>query len=59
MDNEIVYRKTHAGDQAMRQRKRLMQRNLRMVLILVDGVSSVSELAKKTGDAQLTASAFG
>ena len=43
----------------MRQRKRLMQRNLRMVLILVDGVSPVSELAKKTGDAQLTASALG
>lgn len=59
MDNEIVYRKTPAGDQAMRQRKRLMQRNLRMVLILVDGVSPVSELAKKTGDAQLTASALG
>ena len=59
MDNEIVYRKTAAGEQAMQQRKRLMQRNLRMVLILVDGVSPVAELSKKTGDAQLTANALG
>ncbi|MRR51044.1 MAG: hypothetical protein EG825_09040 [Rhodocyclaceae bacterium] len=50
MNNEVVYVKTGEGEAAMHQRTRLVQRNLRMVLILVDGHSSVAELKKKMTD---------
>jgi len=50
MNNEVVYVKTGEGEVAMHQRTRLVQRNLRMVLILVDGHSSVAELKKKMTD---------
>jgi hypothetical protein len=50
--------KTASGEEAMHQRTRVMQRNLRMVLILVDGKSSVSDLMLKIGNPQLTESAL-
>lgn len=50
MNNEVVYVKTGEGEAAMHQRTRLVQRNLRLVLILVDGHSSVAELRKKMTD---------
>ena len=42
----------------MLQRTRVMQRNVRMVLILVDSQSSVADLCLKTGNPQLTESAL-
>lgn len=42
----------------MHQRTRVMQRNVRMVLILVDGQSTVGDLSLKTGNSQLTENAL-
>lgn len=42
----------------MRQRTRVVQRNMRMVLILVDGKASVADLCAKTSNSQLTESAL-
>ena len=58
MDSEIIYTKTAFGEEAMHQRTRVMQRNVRMVLILVDGQSTVADLSLKTGNPQLTESAL-
>ena len=44
MDLEIIYAKTLSGEEAMHKRTRVMQRNVRMVLILVDGQSTVADL---------------
>lgn len=58
MDANLIYEKTASGEEAVRQRTRVVQRNTRMVLILVDGKSSVGELCEKTGNAQLVESAL-
>lgn len=58
MDSDLVYVKTASGEEAMQQRTRVMQRNVRMVLILVDGQSSVADLCAKTGNPQLTENAL-
>lgn len=58
MDPNLVYVKTASGEEAILQRTRVMQRNVRMVLILVDGQSSVGDLCGKTGNVQLTESAL-
>ena len=58
MNHKTVYQKTRAGDDAVKQRTRLIQRNTRMVLILVDGASSVEELARKIGNTLLAESAL-
>lgn len=58
MDPNLIYIKTASGEEAMHQRTRVMQRNLRMVLILVDGKSTVSDLMLKIGNPQLTESAL-
>ena len=42
----------------MQKRTRIMQRNVRMVLILVDGQSTVADLCLKTGNSKLTESAL-
>lgn len=42
----------------MRQRTRVVQRNLRMVLILVDGNATVADLSAKTGNVQLVENAL-
>lgn len=57
MNNEEIYAKTREGEEAVHQRTRLVQRNLRTVLILIDGKSSVKELMAKAGgeDVLLTA----
>lgn len=49
MNYEEIYAKTREGEEAVHQRTRLVQRNLRTVLILIDGKSSVSELISKAG----------
>lgn len=58
MDTNLIYEKTAAGEEAMRQRTRLVQRHLRMVLILVDGRTSVADLGAKVGNEQLVESAL-
>jgi len=58
MDSELIYTKTAFGEEAMHQRTRVMQRNVRMVLILVDGQSSVADLSLKTGNSELTETAL-
>ena len=50
MDANLIYVKTALGDEAMQNRSRLPQRELRTVLILVDGKSTVGELCEKTGN---------
>ncbi|EXI80276.1 MAG: putative protein involved in outer membrane biogenesis [Candidatus Accumulibacter appositus] len=58
IESELIYAKTTSGEEAMLQRTRVVQRNLRMVLILVDGNATVAELCDKTGNEQLTRSAL-
>lgn len=58
MDSRLVYAKTPAGDEAVRQSTRVVQRNLRMVLLQVDGKLSVAELAAKIGNPRLVETAL-
>lgn len=58
MDPNLVYAKTPTGDEAVRQSTRVVQRNLRMVLVQVDGKTSVEELAGKIGNPRLVESAL-
>lgn len=45
MDSNLIYAKTASGEEAMKKRTRVMQRNVRMVLILVrHGESTVADL---------------
>ncbi|HRF11056.1 MAG: putative protein involved in outer membrane biogenesis [Candidatus Accumulibacter phosphatis] len=58
LDANLVFAKTPAGEEAMLQRTRVVQRNIRMVLILVDGNATVAELCEKTGNAPITQNAL-
>jgi len=58
MNSGQVYAKTPIGDEAVRQSTRVVQRNLRMVLVQVDGKLTVSELAAKIGNVRLVESAI-
>jgi hypothetical protein len=58
MDSNLVYAKTPTGDEAVRQSTRVVQRNLRMVLVQVDGKMSVEELTAKIGNPRLVQSAL-
>lgn len=58
MDSNLIYVKTVSGEEAMRQRTRVVQRNMRMVLILVDGKATVADLCEKTANVQMTESAL-
>ncbi|HSG24338.1 MAG TPA: hypothetical protein VLA64_15440, partial [Azonexus sp.] len=58
MDPKIVYVKTPTGDEAVRQSIHVVQRNLRMVLVQVDGKLSVAKMATKIGDLQLVENAL-
>lgn len=53
MEPNTIYCKTAQGEAAMQQRTRLVQRNLRMVLIIVDGHSDVEVLKTKIADASM------
>ena len=53
MDGTLVYSKTPAGEEATRQRTRVVQRNLRMVLLQVDGQLDVEGLVAKIGNESL------
>lgn len=58
MDLQLIYAKTPIGDEAVRQSTRVVQRNLRMVLVQVDGKLSVGELSSKIGNARLVQDAL-
>lgn len=58
MDRSVIYAKTAVGDEAVRQRTRVVQRNLRLVLLQVDGSLTVGELIGKIGNQQLVESAL-
>ena len=58
MDKKTVFVKTREGEEAMRQRTRLVQRNLRNILIMVDGHATVADLAKRFGDDATTEAAL-
>jgi hypothetical protein len=49
MDLGVIYRKTAAGEDALRERSRLRRSRLRAVLILVDGQTRAQELCQKLG----------
>ncbi len=50
MDKNTIFVKTKEGEEAVRQRTRLVQRNLRNILIMVDGHATIADLAKRFGD---------
>ena len=58
MNPEQIYAKTALGEDAVRQTTRVVQRNLRMVLVLVDGALTVRDLAAKIGDQRLVTAAL-
>ncbi|OIP08601.1 MAG: hypothetical protein AUK49_10775 [Betaproteobacteria bacterium CG2_30_68_42] len=58
MDQQIVYLRTPTGEQAIAQKTRIVQRNLRNVLDLVDGRRSVGEILRKFGDATIAEAAL-
>lgn len=53
MNLDIVYAKTRDGEEAVNQRTRLVQRNLRTVLIVIDGKSTIGELIEKVGSEEV------
>lgn len=53
MNPNLVYAKTSLGEEAVRQGTQVVQRNLRMVLLQVDGKMNVSELSEKIGNPRL------
>ena len=58
MDRNLVYSKTPAGEEATRQRTRVVQRNQRMVLLQVDGQLTVAGLVEKIGNETLVVNAL-
>lgn len=58
MDQNLIYAKTPIGDEAVRQSTRVVQRNLRMVLVQVDGKMTVGELSVKIGNPKLVEAAL-
>ncbi|HNB80307.1 MAG TPA: AsmA-like C-terminal region-containing protein [Rhodocyclaceae bacterium] len=59
MNDDQIYCKTPEGERALLQRTRLVQRNLRNVLILVDGATNVAELTRKLGDGGFLRASLG
>ncbi len=59
MDDNRIFVKTAAGERAIRERTRLVQRNLRMVLILVESQITVGELKLMVSDPAIVDSAIG
>lgn len=58
MDPNSVFAKTKEGEEAVRQRTRLVQRNLRNILIMVDGQATVADLARRFGETNATHAAL-
>ncbi len=58
MDRNLVFSKTPAGEEATLQRTRVVQRNLRMVLLQVDGQLNIAGLIEKIGNEALVFNAL-
>lgn len=58
MDQTQIYIKTPAGELAMSERTRVVQRNLRMVLVMVDGRAVVADLVARIGNRTLVENAL-
>ncbi|HEY5763356.1 MAG TPA: hypothetical protein VIS73_09120, partial [Rhodocyclaceae bacterium] len=52
MDQQLIYRKTTLGDEAIQSRAKLSEHELRVILIMVDGKKSVGEIVSKFGNLQ-------
>jgi hypothetical protein len=55
MDKHTIFAKTHKGKEEIETRQYRLSAKLRMVLILVDGVSDTGKLAEKGGSPDLAA----
>lgn len=58
MNSGDIYIKTPLGEEAMTQRTRVVQRSQRMILVLVDGKTTVAELGQKVSDPRLAEAAL-
>ncbi|MDR2186703.1 MAG: AsmA-like C-terminal region-containing protein [Azonexus sp.] len=58
MDSSLIYAKTAAGNEAVRQGAQLVQRNMRVVLLQIDGRLSVQQLIAKIGSQRLVEDAL-
>ncbi len=58
MNEDKVFVKTSDGELAVTERTRLVQRNLRMVLVLVNGIDDVKALQGQIGDSALVSKAL-
>jgi hypothetical protein len=58
MEQKTIYVRTPSGEEAVAQRTRIVQRNLRNVLDLVDGKRTVEEIIRKFGDATIAEAAL-
>ena len=50
MDQQLIYRKTALGDEAIQSRAKLSEHELRVILIMVDGKKTVGEIIAKFGN---------
>lgn len=50
MDQQLIYKKTDLGDEAIQSRAKLSEHELRVILIMVDGKKSVGEIVSKFGN---------
>jgi hypothetical protein len=58
MNDATIYDKTAEGEEAIREKTRLVQRNLRLVLVLVNGSADVGSLKRSLGDAAMVEAAL-
>jgi hypothetical protein len=58
MNYNDIYSKTPAGEEAMIHRAKIEERQQRMILVLIDGKTSVGVLREKTGDSASTDAAI-
>jgi hypothetical protein len=58
MDSSLIYVKTPAGNEAVRQGAQVVQRNMRLVLLQIDGRLSVRQLVAKIGNQRLVEGAL-
>lgn len=58
MNNSLVFVRTAAGEAAVQQPTRLVQRNLRLALTLVDGRREVANIAARFGDCAVAEAAL-
>jgi hypothetical protein len=52
VEQQLIYRKTALGDEAIQSRAKLSEHELRVILIMVDGKKTVGEIVSKFGNLQ-------